>query len=202
MVSLILLIPQLWKNREVFNRDRRYIVNSYGEILDELSTGDKIIRKASLDNFKSYSGKKILKDKELQDRGYIAFKPYKFITSNEEEGRLLLDELSVDERSFLFSIHYYVGYDNYLKLPNNKKMSTNDIISVSGFKKSKVYSLLKSLDDKCIIKKIKTAKNTVYVLNPWVFHKGAYINQNLVKVFGDYKIRCKGLASWNSDNYC
>ena len=145
---------------------------------------------------------KIYKQKELEDRGFIHFKPTRFTNMNDEEILLLALELNINERAFLFSLCPYVGYDNYLKLHNNKKMTVNDIVFVTGFSQASVYRLLKSLDDKCIIKKIKTAKNTVYVLNPWVFHKGAYINQNLVKVFGDYKIRCKGLASWNSDNYC
>ena len=110
---------------------------------------------------------------------------------------LLNDELSLNEKAFLISIAPYVGYDNVLKLSNNKKIGAKDLVSISGLSRASVFRVLNSLDKKCIIKKIKEAKNTIYVVNPWVFHRGLYINDTLKDLFGNYLVRCKGNVPWN-----
>lgn len=180
--------------------EKRYVINSYGEILDELDGGDRIVRRASIENYKKYYDYKVNKDLKLKLDGYVYFKPYRHTNTINEELELLTPELSLDERSFLFSVIPYVGYDNYLKLNNNKKVSTKDLMSITDMKKTKVFKVLKSLDDKCIVRKIKTAKNNLYVVNPWVFHKGLYIHKSLIAIFGDYKIRCKGNVPWKCDS--
>jgi len=159
-----------------------------GEIKQEIHDGDsvRIIRKSSKDSYK-----------EFKERS----KGRNFTKIDVNESRLLLEELSPNERSLLFILQLYVSYESCLiKYPNGKDISFSDIVDISKWSRNTTKEALDLLIKKNIIYKGKNGHNVQYYMNPWVISKGSLVNETLFEMFKNYKIRSKGNKTWEELN--
>lgn len=152
---------------------KKYIVNSHGELLDELGPGDRILRAKSVEYLKSN------------------FESGAFVKGSVDELRLVMPELNIGEKSFILSIVPYIGYDDCkLRWPNTAHdIRMEHLTNIVGCSKSGLYRVTKSLRDKKIL-------HGKFYMNPWLFFRGNKIDPRLIRWFGEYKIRSLGGVAW------
>lgn len=174
------------------------VIDENGEIVEEfngkrivgLNDGDRVVRKASIEYFKNKKEQYVVKNVG----GYYNCLSETFTKVNIEEMRLLLGALDVCECCFLFAVLPYVGYlDCKIRYDNGKCLSVKDFVRLTNMSSSKVYKVIKSLEDKAVICKVKKE----YYVNPWLFSRGNKIDKCLKGMFGEYEIRCKDMVRWN-----
>lgn len=154
-----------------------------GEITNEIRPGDrlKITRRESIEYLSQYSEWKL----EHFYKGHI------------NEMRVLMKELSTNEKAFLFAIAPYVGYEDCcLKYSNGREITSNSLVEITGLSRSAVFDTIRNLIKKDILYRGKNSKNRQYFVNPWVFCKGNRINKVLKTMFKNYKIRIMGGIRW------
>lgn len=171
------------------------VIDEHGEIREEfigktvvgLNAGDRVVRKASIDNYKKYC-----KKKEEDQFEYINSVSEIFAKVDVKELKCILNELDVFERGFLLSVVPYVGYDSSLKKSNGRAVLMKDLVKISGISQRKLYDILKELTSYYIICK----KNDVFYINPWLISKGDKLSKDLKDMFGEYRVRCKHMKRW------
>ena len=162
---------------------RLIIDSATGEVTGEVRQGDRILRKASTESFEK---------KQKSD-----FYRRHFVRADEDEGRLILGELTVSERSVLFLLQYHVAYESGLICwPNGKEIAFSDLVDMSGMSRRTLSSVMASLIDKDIVYKGRNSRKTQYYLNPWIAAKGVSPNKTLKEMFGNYRIRSKDGVMW------
>ena len=156
---------------------KKLVISEHGELLDELNTGDRILRAKSIEFLK--------KSELIVDGGFVKL-PI-------EELQLLLPELNIQEKSFLMSVAPYVGYDDCkLKWPKNGyDITSEQLLGIVGGSKSGFYRVINSLTDKRLL-------YGKYYINPWVLNRGKNQGKELRKYFKDYKIRSMGGIEWRA----
>ena len=155
-----------------------------GAILGTMKTGDRIVRKESID----YLKKKAWAN-DIRNRHYV--KVY------EEEGKLIAEELSAYEKAVLFQLQYYVSYESGLiRHANGREIGFTDIVEMTGLSRSTVADAIEGLVKRDILYKGKNSKKTQYFMNPWIACKGVIENPTLRDMFGNYRIRSKGNVRW------
>lgn len=191
---------------------RSYIViDENGEIKEEftgkrivgLEHGDRVLRKKSAEFLaikEKYGRDKALeeiKESQKDKTVYMNCLTDTFTKADTKEFKCLLKELDVYEKAFLLSVMPYVGYEDCaIKKDNGSPLNMKDFVSVSGISERKLFDVIGSLKDKCIIYKGKTGNEIQYFMNPWLFSKGNKLNKVLKYMFRNYKIRSKGNVSW------
>ena len=161
-----------------------------GEQIDHLEDGDRILRKTSIDKIKE------LHEDELPE-GTATIK--QFFKGNGREISLILPELDVYEKAFLFSVAPYVNYmDCCLKYSNGKDVTADGLLCITGIKRSKMFMVVDSLVKKDIIYKGVNSKNKQYYVNPWLFCKGNRLNKVLKNMFRNYRIRSMNGMKWGN----
>lgn len=160
----------------------KYVVKpETGEIIDSMYEGDRILRKASIDNLSQYQVWKV----ERFFKGHIG------------EIREVVKELSAMEKAFLFSIAPYVGYDDCcLKHDNGNELSFDDMVRICDMSRSTVSGVINDLIDKDILYRGKNSQVRQYFMNPWLFCKGNRINRVLKRMFRNYRIKVIGGRKW------
>lgn len=157
------------------------VIGDNGEILTRINPGDRILRANSI---------------AYLDSCYI-WKVEHFYKGNAAEMKKLMEELTPNEKAFLFSIAVYVGYEDCcLKYDNGDELTTNDLIGLSGLGRSTTFETINGLIKKDILYKGRNSKNRQYFINPWIFCKGNRINKVLKTMFKNYKIRVLGGTQW------
>jgi hypothetical protein len=157
-----------------------------GEVKTKINPGDKIVRAKSIDSFK-----------KKPDESTDEWKMEHFYKGHTEEIQKIMKELSVNEKAFLFSIAPYVGYEDCcLKYANNKDLTMDGLVEISGMCRSVVFNVVASLIDKDILYRGKNSKNRQYFVNPWLFCKGQRINKVLKTMFKNYRVRVAGNVRW------
>lgn len=152
-----------------------------GEVIDEIREGDKILREKSA----AY----------LEDTREWDLKV--FYKGNSAELRLLMKDLSIYEKSFLFSVAPYVDFtDCHLSYRNGVDIGSEDLVRITGMGRRQVYEIIGTLIKKDIIYKGKNSKNRQYFVNPWLFCKGNRINKVLKTMFKNYKIKVLNGVKW------
>lgn len=147
-----------------------------------MNEGDRILRKNSIDYLRNKTNNPKYQNWHIPD----------FYKGNVKELRAIMSELDSGERAFLFSIAPYIGYEDCcIRYDNGKELSTKQIQDLVGMGQSKVYAIIKSLQEKDILYKGKNSKNTQYFVNPYLFCKGTRINKVLQKMFDNYQVRIK-----------
>lgn len=162
----------------------RIIVNDdTGEKTGSLNMGDRIVRAKSIEHLNEY---------EIWTIKH-------FYKGNVDEIRKLLQDLSQNERAFLFSVVTYIGYnDCCIKYDDGKTMDASDLARITKMGKSLLYSVIESLRQKDIIYKGKNSGGMQYFVNPWLFSKGSKINSVLRTMFKNYKIKVMENKTWGS----
>jgi hypothetical protein len=157
------------------------IISNDGEIINELASGDRIVRGNSIECLSMTQEWKI----ESFYKGHIG------------EIRKVLSEFSTTERAFLFSIATYIGYEDCcLKYDNGNELNFDDIVEICGMSRGQTSNTVNSLIKKDIIYKGKNSKQRQYFVNPWLYCKGNRINKVLKTMFTNYKIRILGGKKW------
>lgn len=122
-----------------------------------------------------------------------------FYKGNTDEIRKLLQDLSQNERAFLFSVVTYIGYnDCCIKHDDGKTMDASDLARITKMGKSLLYATIESLRQKDIVYKGKNSGGMQYFVNPWLFSKGNKIDSVLRTMFKNYKIKVMGNQTWGS----
>lgn len=152
-----------------------------GEEMGFLCDGDRVVRKASIEFLTTTQEWKM----EQFFKGHIG------------EIKKWMDELSVYEKSFLFSIVPYISYDDcHLQYGNGRDIGTEDLVGITKMARRMVYEVINSLTEKDILYRGKNSKNRQYFVNPWLFCKGNRINKVLRTMFKNYRIRVLGGLQW------
>jgi hypothetical protein len=160
------------------------VVKDTGEVKTEIRPGDRIVRAESI---------KHLKKSDITDE----WKMEHFYKGHIAEIQKIMRELSTNEKAFLFAIAPYVGYEDCcLKYPNNRDLTMDGLVEVSGMCRSVVFNVVSSLIDKDILYRGKNSKNRQYFVNPWIFCKGQRINKVLKTMFKNYRVRVAGNIRW------
>lgn len=165
--------------------ESRLLVNSVtGEVTATLDEGDCIVRRKSREYIQNMRENRIINAH--------------FIKVNEDEGRLILKELSTYEKVVLFTLQHYVSYDSGLICHSNgKEIGFDDVISLTGLSRRTASDALNGLIDLDVIYKGRNSRKVQYFMNPWLANKGISTNGTLKKMFGNYKIRSQGGVRWS-----
>jgi hypothetical protein len=164
-----------------------------GEIEHEIEAGDRFIKAKSIEAYL----RKQNKNKESQSKVCIDWRMPDFIFQNSPELKMVLPELSQNEKAFLMCMSIYISYEDcHLQFSNGIDIGTEDLIKITGFSRSVVYELVESLIKKDIIYKGKNSVTRQYFVNPWLFHKGNRVNKVLKTMFKNYRIRTLDNKKW------
>lgn len=154
-----------------------------GELIGELAAGDRVVRKASVAYLENTQ----------------VWRMENFYKGHSGELNKWMQELSVSEKAFLFSVVPYIGYEDCcLKHSNGRPLGTEDLVRVTGMARRTVYDAIAGLVKKDIIYRGKNAKERQFFINPWLFAKGNRINKVLKTMFRNYKIRVLGGVKWKN----
>jgi hypothetical protein len=152
----------------------------------ELSDGDRVLKKNSIDYLKDQSEKE-----------YEVWNIKHFFKGNIDEIRAQLESLDVYEKAFLFSVVTYIGYDDCcLKHDNGICVDFDDLGKISRISRGKLSATINSLRKKDIIYKGLNSNGLQYFMNPWLFYKGTKIAAVLKTMFRNYKVRICGDKKW------
>ena len=151
--------------------NKKYVVDiETGEILNELSQGDRIIKNAST----KYLGNSVDMKKEYR---------FKFIKLHENFLNIL-NELNFNEAKVCFFLMLRTKYNNgIIAYENGNIINSSDIAEIIGIDVRSSQRILKSLCDKEIICREKSGKGYVYYMNPYVCLKGSRVDKWLAKRF-------------------
>ena len=153
---------------------KKIIDAATGEIIDTLNTGDRILRKASIERLENYQKWNIKH----------------FYKANIDELKQLNKDLTISEAGFLFKILPYINYEDCLLChKNGKDINGTDLSNISGLSYNRTLQLLAALIKKDVLYKGKHSKGNQYFVNPYLFVRGNKINTVLKTMFKNYKVR-------------
>lgn len=137
----------------------------------ELNEGDRIVRKKSIEYLKNT-------DELQKTEMYVKF----FLKSASVLAR---EKMSSTAMSVCLEMLQYIRYDTgYLAYENGIKLTLEDIKNKCGFISSaSVVRAIDELVDKKIFARVKTGKENNYLVNPYIFMRGARVNKTLSKTF-------------------
>lgn len=154
-----------------------------GERIGHLAAGDRIVRESSIEYLNNTQ----------------VWKLDSFFKGHTGEIGKWVDDLSINEKAFLFSVMSYVNYEDcHLCYSNGKDIGTEDLVKITGLSRSVVYETVSSLVRKDILYKGRNSKSRQYFINPWLFCKGNRINKVLKTMFKNYRIRVLGGTQWKN----
>lgn len=102
---------------------------------------------------------------------------------------LAREKMSSTAMSVCLEMLQYIRYDTgYLAFENGIKLTLDDIKRKCDFiSMTSVVRAVDELVDKKIFAKVKTGKENNYLVNPYVFMRGARVNKTLSKTFENSK---------------
>jgi len=179
-------------NRPVIGK----VIDNDGALNRELKEGDRII---SGNSSKAFHNRKMREAAALKSGDKQEWNLEHFFKGHIPEIRGLMKNLSVYERSFMFSIATYVGYEDCcIKYDNGKCFDFDDLVMACGMSRSKLSETVNSLREADIIYKGLNSKGIQYFVNPWIYCKGVRINTVLKTMFKNYHIRVLGGRQWGT----
>lgn len=153
----------------------QHIRRKKSRVYAELNAGDRIVRKKSIDYLKNT-------DELQKTEMYVKF----FLKS---ASVLAKEKMSSTAMSVCLEMLQYIRYDTgYLAFENGIKLTLDDIKRKCDFiSMTSVVRAVDELVDKKIFAKVKTGKENNYLVNPYVFMRGARVNKTLSKTFENSK---------------
>lgn len=149
----------------------QHIRRKKSRVYTELNEGDRIVRKKSIEYLKNT-------DELQKTEMYVKF----FLKSASVLAR---EKMSSTAMSVCLEMLQYIRYDTgYLAYENGIKLTLEDIKNKCNFISS--VSVIRAIDelvDKKIFARVKTGKENNYLVNPYVFMRGARVNKTLSKTF-------------------
>lgn len=154
------------------------------------------VKKNSIESYKR--NRKAIERRKVNDSSkYMSWDLKHYSKVNTDELRLLLPELSKNERIVLFSLLPYVGYDDcLLKHINGKELNIEGIAKISSLSASTVEKVVESLRHKDILYKGKNSRNVQYFINPWICSRGSKLSKVLKTMFQNYEVQSFGGIKW------
>lgn len=148
-----------------------YVRRDFKRKCVELNEGDRVLRKKSIDFLKNT-------DELQKTEMYVKF----FLKSASVLAR---EKLSSTEIAVCLEMLQYIRYDTgYLAYENGVKLTLDDIKRKCDFTSN--ISVVRAVDElvnKKIFAKVKTGKENNYLVNPYIFMRGARVNKTLSKTF-------------------
>lgn len=171
-----------------------FITDVYGNKTREIKEGDRLQNGALLE---AYKNKKAREAEANRVGGKQEWNLEHFFKGHIPEIRELLKSLSVYDRSFLFSIATYVGYEDCcIKYDNGRIIDFEGLVDISGMSRGKLSQVLSGLIKADIMYKGNNSKGMQYFVNPWIYCKGVRINAVLKTMFKNYHIRVLNGQQW------
>lgn len=169
-------------NKDIVKEDCSYIKHTSREAFGKIKEKERVKRQLELDGGL-----------------YDVWEVENYTVTNNIELRLILEELDSSERTFLFSIMSFIGYEEgILKKRNGEIISSKDLLEISNLSKPTLNKVIKRLEMKKILyKKEEKGKQNQYFINPWIFSRGKRIKTELKDMFKDYKIRSRKNVKWS-----
>lgn len=166
------------------NNTKSYIIDpDTGEITDELKSGDRIVRGASLEHLRTTT--------EVKTKSFVRI--------NTEELQGVLPELSNSERSAFTSLLPYISYKTCCLQSNaGDDINLKDIIEISGMSEITCAKAIDGLIKKDILYKGRNSKSNQYFVNPWIANKGQTVNKVLKQMFKNYRVHSLGGKRWGN----
>lgn len=154
------------------------------------------VKKNSIESYKR--NRKAIERRKVNDSSkYMSWDLKHYSKVNTDELRLLLPELSKNERIVLFSLLPYAGYDDcLLKHMNGKELNIEGIAKISSLSVSTVEKVVESLRHKDILYKGKNSRNVQYFINPWICSRGSKLSKVLKRMFQNYEVQSFGGIKW------
>jgi hypothetical protein len=139
------------------------------EVVDEIKEGDRILRNSS---------RKLLSETTA-------------LNVNEDFIKVFVKPLvklstmisNVEAWTVTYLLQYLDYTSGVLKYTNGKPLTIDDVMDEMDLKLSYAYSILRRLTEKGIIGKCKIEEKTYFVMNPFIFMKGARVSNTLVDLF-------------------
>ena len=168
-------------NKDIIREDCSYISHKSRQAFEKIKEKEKKKRQC-----------------EIEGGLYDVWEVESYTAVNNKELRLALEELNSAEKTFLFSVIPYIGYeDGLVKKRNGDNINNKDLIEITGLSKPTLIKTIKSLIDKKILYKHEVGRQNQYFINPWIFGRGKRIKIDLKRMFKDYKIKSKDNVRWS-----
>ena len=168
-----------------------------GEYYD-IKPGQKIrvVDDRTEEYLKSLSDWKQKKEKVMHDKGYVRFEPNEHFTKIfDKEFEALSKEMSGTAMSLLILLLPYsrIGSNILYTHNNRKKVDKQYIIKrISPYSYNTTVGALEELKDLvAIVEASDVDGDKQYVMNPYLYFKGGYINKTILGLFNRYKKRTK-----------
>ena len=149
----------------------KYIANEHGVVIEEiednevlikLGSGDRVIRKKSVDYFED--------TKEIKKR---------FVKVNDQATNMLSKY-----GKYICLLLNYIGYmDGILRFNNGIYLSNKSISKIFGITERNTIKILDDLIKEDVIHKHKEKNKNYYTFNPWIASKGKRVSINLYNEF-------------------
>ena len=160
-------------------KDKLYVTNEDGVIVDEIEAYDKYVKLSD--------GDKVIRKGVLQYLSDTKDIKYKFIKVNP----IAWSKVAL-KYPIINKLIYYLGYmDGILSYRNNKNIQMKDISKICDVSESTAKRQLSGLIKDDVIHKIKNKKNntTYLMVNPFVVMRGKRVYLTLYEEFAQSKWR-------------
>jgi cobalamin biosynthesis Co2+ chelatase CbiK len=144
-----------------------------GEIVNTLSVGDRILRKESEDYLKN-----TLVINPHEDYVKVFMKPMLHLF-------LTLDHA---ESCFVLYLLYHLDYTScVVKTTKGDSLTVSQMLDETELKERQLYSIIKRLCDHGVIAKVETEGVKYIAMNPFLFHRGKRVSEEMVDIFKNSK---------------
>ena len=169
-----------------------------------IETGEIIVPKAGQkvqivdarteEYLKSLSDWKQKKEKVMYDKNYVSFEPNEHFTKVfDKEFEAVSKEMSGTAMTTLMLLLPYarLGSNVLFTLNNKNKIDKKYILDrISPYSYHTTVNALNELIDLvAIIEASDEDNNSQYIINPYIYFKGKYINKTILDLFSNYKRR-------------
>ena len=155
----------------------KYLVNEYGEVIDELKDGQVFVV--------LQEGDRILRKDDIEPVEKTVEIRMRFAKVN----FMVIGEIC-DKYSIFGKLIQYVGYGTGKLIHRNGRLITRENLpEICGVSKITVDRQLKGMLKDDILKKELTVDGIAYFMNPYIVHLGKRINYSLFEMFKNTEYR-------------
>lgn len=112
-------------------------------------------------------------------------KDYTFNKIFRGDMKVLLKEnkLSIHALAFIGMFEHYISFTRNNLIIDCENPSIEKLCEMLGIKRSKMFEILKELEEKHIIKRTKNGKDLIIYFNPFLFCAGGLVHQDTYELF-------------------
>jgi len=154
----------------------------------------KLVTPSTIEYLQTLSEYQKTGEQRLYEKGFVPFKPSKnHVKVFTKEFKLISEELSGGGVALLMLLMPYarMGSNILFTLNEKYKVDRNYIMAnISPFGRNKTLDIINELKRLVVIVEASDMGNTKqYVINPYIYFKGKYINKTILGLFNKYKKR-------------